>query len=162
MSCSERDDANGSGKSGLMAKWQTLLRVVERRFKAAIAKEEKNGRLRPETEKTVATYIKTLQAFAKEVKQIEENGEADGAAAREVAEHLWTLSLSKRDKSAIASVLKELNLPVGKRPGIRGGRSRVQNQNDQKIQQGRADQRRLSFDEPDDESDDGQGALGSS
>jgi len=162
MSCSERDEAKGSRKSSLMTKWQTLLRVVERRFKAAITKEEKNGRLRPETEKTVATYIKTLQAFAKEVKQIEENGEADGAAAKEVAENLWTLSLSRRDKSAIASVLKELNLPVGIRPGRRGGKSRERNQDGQKIQEGRADQGELSFDEPDDESEDGRGALGSS
>jgi len=162
MTCSERDDTGSHRRGSLMAKWQTLLRVVERRFKEAIAKEEKNGRLRPETEKTVATYIKTLQAFAKEVKQIEKNGEADGAAAREVAENLWTLSLSRRDKSAIASVLKELNLPVGRGPGIRGGKSREQNQDSQKLQEGRTDQRRLSFDEPEDEGEDGQGALGPS
>jgi len=159
MTQSERDDAKGRSRKELMAKWQMLLSVVERRFKAAIAKEEKNGRLRPETEKTVATYIKTLQAFAKEVKQIQANGEADGTAAREVAENLWALSLSKRDKSAIASVLKELNLPVGKRPGRRGGESRERDQDSQEIQEERAAQRDLPLDEPADEHEGGNGTL---
>ena len=155
----ERDDAKGRSRKELMAKWQMLLSVVERRFKAAAAKEEKNGRLRPETEKTVATYIKTLQAFAKEVKQIQENGEADGTAAREVAENLWALSLSKRDKSAIASVLKELNLPVCKRLGRRGGESSERDQDSQEIQEEGAAQTDLPLDEPADESESGDGTL---
>lgn len=159
MTQSERDDAESRSRSELMAKWQMLLSVVERRFKAATAKEEKNGRLRPETEKTVATYIKTLQAFAKEVRQIQENGEPDGSAAREVAENLWALSLSKRDKSAIASVLKELNLPIGKRPGRRGGESRERDQESQRIQEERAAQTDLPLDEPADQSERGDGTV---
>ena len=162
MSCSERDEAQSGRRKELMAKWQTLLRVVERRFKAAAAKEEKNGRLRPETEKTVATYIKTLQAFAKEVKQIEQNGEADGSAAKEVARDLWALSLSRRDKSAIASVLKELNLPAGKRPGRRGSKSGEQHEDDQRTQERGADQRELPLDDTKDAGEDGEGALGPS
>ncbi len=160
MTSSEHEEAGREHQSGLMAKWQTLLRVVERRFKTAVAKEEKNGRLRPETEKTVATYIKTLQAFAKEVKQIEQNGHGQNSAAKEVAEDLWALSLSRRDKSAIASILKELNLPVGKRPGTRGSKSREQGETEQKIPERGEHQTELSFDEPADEGEDGDGALG--
>ena len=155
MTSSGHEDTGGKRQGDLMAKWQTLLRVVERRFKAAIAKEEKNGRLRPETEKTVATYIKTLQAFAKEVKQIEQEGYGHGSAAREVAQDLWALSLSRRDRSAIASILKELNLPVGKRPGRRGGKTREQGETEQKKPERRDYQEELSFDEPADEGEDG-------
>ncbi|MBN1592677.1 MAG: hypothetical protein JW941_05450 [Candidatus Coatesbacteria bacterium] len=162
MSCIEGDDEHLEQGRDLMAKWRALLSVVERRFKAAVAKEEKNGRLKPETEKTVTTYIRTLQAFAKEVKQIEASGKADGAVAREVAKDLWGLSLSRRDKSAIATVLRELNLPAEKNSSGKRGESHGRIEGGSNRGKSGTDQRELALDDTRDEDESCESAVGPS
>lgn len=161
MTCDDNNGKTGGiRRKDLLAKWQKLLAVVERRFNQAADKDEANGKIRPETDKTVATYIKTLQAFAKEVKQLEANGAVGKSAASEVARDLWTLSLSKRDRTLIASILKDLDVPVDDELAERGGSKRGRGDKHGQSRQTTTAQRDLPLDEPGGEEGIGEGVDG--
>ncbi len=148
-------EGKAAGPSSLLAKWEMLVAFVEGRLKKAIAREERNGKARTETEKTVALYIKTLQAFGRAAKELAASGgDLDAKASRQVAESIWSLSLSKAERAAIAGILKDLGLSVARR-GATGGRRSSGRKRPSESQEDRADQGEISFTESE-----GEGARG--
>ncbi|MCD6326318.1 hypothetical protein J7M28_02000 [bacterium] len=158
MKCSElTTDADSSSRTKLLEKWQKLLDFMEKRFNAAARREEKDGKFGADTEKTVATYIKTLQAFAKEVKQLEANGGVETSAAAQVAEELWTLKLTNRERATIASILKDLDIVSYEQPGTRG-KSKIDRPKRPENEHEQQDQRAIEFSESEGKGEDDNGS----